>query len=276
MEVAGNNVFSLEDYPYPSTDKFCNCQLEEVTLQPECPNCTISLPLGDVPGAVKGSFHHNLVTLVFGTWKETFPCQVRVVGKIEGMLNKGEHSTTIRVRDSHKQLDFIYSSAAVNVCSTARNLSSYNAVLGMEQVIITFQTLPNKIVPTDYFRISGSPKDQHGKPFSLTSHLTRTEIEYASHTQYSRDLAMEVSNRLAKDILNLQCEQRLTTHQTTISTAQYNGWLAAAYLPLCSKLIAIRASAVILRCTTKNYTFEPVFTNSLVEFCRINTGVKLV
>lgn len=87
---------------------------------------------------------------------------------------------------------------------------------------------------------------------------------------------MEVSNRLAKDILNLQCEQRLTTHQTTISTAQYNGWLAAAYLPLCSKLIAIRASAAILRCTTKNYTFEPVFTNSLVEFCRINTGVKLV
>jgi hypothetical protein len=55
MEVAGNNVFSLEGYPFVETtwlrttvEKTTNCRLEEVTLQSECPNCTISSPLGDI------------------------------------------------------------------------------------------------------------------------------------------------------------------------------------------------------------------------------------
>jgi hypothetical protein len=97
----------------------------------------------------------------------------------------------------------------------------------------------------------------------MTSNLTWAKIEYASHTQYSRDLATELSNHLAKEIRNLQCEQQRTAHQAAISTAQYNGWLAAAYLdlPLCSKLLAVGASATILRCTPNNYTFKPVFTN---------------
>jgi len=74
---------------------------------------------------------------------------------------------------------------------------------------------------------------------------------------------MEVSNHLAKEIRNLQCEHRRAAHQAAISTAQYNGWLAAAYLdlPLCTKLIAIGESAAILRCEPRNVTFEPVFTN---------------
>ena len=114
MEVAGNNIFSLGDYPYvestwlrTATETFMNCRLEEVTLQSECVNCTISSPLGDIPGAAKGSFHHNLVTLVWeDTWKETLPCQARLVEAGEGQLYKGDNSTTLRVRDPHKQLDF--------------------------------------------------------------------------------------------------------------------------------------------------------------------------
>ena len=269
MEVAGNNIFSLGDYPYveatwlrTATETFMNCRLEEVTLQSECANCTISSPLGDIPGAAKGSFHHNLVTLVWeDTWKETLPCQARLVEAGEGQLYKGDNSTTLRVRDPNKQLDFIYTPATIEVCSTIGNRSTYHAVLGMEQVAITVRILPNKTASTDYVRYIG--RDRQGNPVNMTSNLTWAEIEYASHTQYSRDLATELSNHLAKEIRNLQCEQRRTAHQAAISTAQYNGWLAAAYLdlPLCSKLLAVGASATILRCTPNNYTFEPVFTN---------------
>ncbi|EFX78925.1 hypothetical protein DAPPUDRAFT_320052 [Daphnia pulex] len=98
---------------------------------------------------------------------------------------------------------------------------------------------------------------------ALTVPITRAEIEFASHTQYARELAMEVSNHLAKEIRNLQCEQRKAAHYAAISTAQYNGWLAASYLglPICSKLIVVGESASVLRCTPQNRTFEPVFTN---------------
>jgi hypothetical protein len=113
MEVAGNNVFSLEGYPFVETtwlrtsaEKMMNCRLEEVTLQSECPNCTISSPLGDVPGSARGSFQHNLVTLVWDdTWKETKAYQIRIIERGTGVRYSGNNSTTFRVRDPLKQLD---------------------------------------------------------------------------------------------------------------------------------------------------------------------------
>nr|CAH0100120.1 unnamed protein product [Daphnia galeata] len=163
MEVAGNNIFSLGDYPYveatwlrTATETFMNCRLEEVTLQSECANCTISSPLGDIQGSAKGSFHHNLVTLVReDTWKETLTCQERLVEAGEGRLYKGDNSTTLRVRDPSKQLNFIYTSATIDVCSTIGNRSAYHAVLGMGQVAITVRILPNKTASTDYIRFIG-------------------------------------------------------------------------------------------------------------------------
>ena len=270
MEVAGNNVFSLEGYPFVETtwlsttvEKTSNCRLEEVTLQSECPNCTISSPLGDVPGAAAGSFHHNLVTLVWDdTWKETKPCQLRIVEQGKGVRFTEANATSFRVRDPHKQLDFIYLPINISVCSLPSNLSNFHAVLGMEKVAITVLVIPDNSKNIPIVR-NAQAVDAFGKTIQITSHLTRAEIEYASHTQYSRDLAMEVSNHLAKEIRTLQCEHRRATHQAAISTAQYNGWLAAAYLdlPLCTKLIAVGESAAILRCAPRNITFEPIFTN---------------
>jgi hypothetical protein len=270
MEVAGNNVFSLEGYPFVETtwlrttvEKTTNCRLEEVTLQSECPNCTISSPLGDVPGAAAGSFHHNLVTLVWDdTWKETQPCQLRVVEQGNGVRFSETNSTSFRVRDPHKQLDFLYLPINVTVCSLPSNLSNYHAVLGMDKVAIAVEVIADDSKKGPIMK-NAQAIDAFGKSIQITSHLTRAEIEYASHTQYSRDLAMEVSNHLAKEIRNLQCEHRRAAHQAAISTAQYNGWLAAAYLdlPLCTKLIAVGESAAIIRCEPRNVTFQPVFTN---------------
>lgn len=48
---------------------------------------------------------------------------------------------------------------------------------------------------------------------------------------------MEVSNHLAKEMRNIHCKKRKASHQAAFSTAEYNGWLAVAYLelPVCSK-----------------------------------------
>lgn len=115
MEVAGINVFLLEGYPFVETsllqknvEKSTNCRLEEVTLQTERPNCTISSLIGDIPGAPSGSLHHNLVKLVWeNTWKETKPCQFRLVEQGLRVRFNDSNSTSFRVRDPRKQLDFI-------------------------------------------------------------------------------------------------------------------------------------------------------------------------
>jgi hypothetical protein len=274
MEVAGNNVFSLEGYPFVETtwlrtsaEKMMNCRLEEVTLQSECPNCTISSPLGDVPGSARGSFQHNLVTLVWDdTWKETKVCQIRIIERGTGVRYSENNSTTFRVRDPLKQLDFLYRPENVSVCTLAKKSSPFRAVEGMDKVVITVELLPSVIPEGEHVTIRippGLTSNISTPDDALTVLITRAEIEFASHTQYARDLAMEVSNHLAKEIRNLQCEQRKAAHYAAISTAQYNGWLAASYLglPICSKLIVVGESASVLRCTPQNRTFEPVFTN---------------
>jgi hypothetical protein len=56
---------------------------------------------------------------------------------------------------------------------------------------------------------------------------------------------------------------RELAHQTAISTAQHNGWLAASYLdlPICSKLIPIGEDVGIVQCAPKNVSFTTVVTS---------------
>ncbi|KZS03293.1 Uncharacterized protein APZ42_034023 [Daphnia magna] len=92
--------------------------------------------------------------------------------------------------------------------------------------------------------------------------LTRFEIEYASHTQYIRDFARDISNHLAREIRNLQCESRRAAYHAATTMAQYDSWLAASHLDLslCTKLLAVGASVSVMQCSSQNDTFETVFT----------------
>ncbi|KAK4003829.1 hypothetical protein OUZ56_005581 [Daphnia magna] len=73
---------------------------------------------------------------------------------------------------------------------------------------------------------------------------------------------MDISNHLAREIRNLQCESRRAAYHTATTTAQYDSWLAASHLnlPLCMTLLAVGASILALRCSPQNVTFETVFT----------------
>ncbi|XP_045027872.1 uncharacterized protein LOC123471069 [Daphnia magna] len=264
MDITGPNSFALEGHPFvetswlrTATEKMTNCRLEEVTLQSECPNCTISSPLGDIPGAINGSFKHNLVTLVWDdSWKEAKPCELRVIEKGMGVKYSTENDTTFRIRDPIKQLDFIYAMVNSSVCGGG-NFTAYHPVLGMDRVVIAVREAAKG---TDLVEMR--PKDADAVTKMALSEMTRAEIEYASHTQYIRDFAMDISNHLAREIRNLQCESRRTAFHAATTTAQYDGWLAAKHLdlPLCTKLLAVGASVSVLQCFPSNVTFETVFT----------------
>ena len=142
------------------------------------------------------------MTLVWDdTWKETQPCQLRIVEQGYWVQFTEANATSFRVRDPHKQFDFLYLPLNVSVCSLANNHSNYHAVLGKEKVAISVTVIPD---PSRDLRIlkHAQALDSFTKTIHIPSHLTRDEIEYASHTQYSRNLAMEVSNHLAKEIRN--------------------------------------------------------------------------
>ncbi|KAK4030855.1 hypothetical protein OUZ56_024242 [Daphnia magna] len=263
MYITGTNSFALEGHPFvetswlrTATEKMTSCRIEEVTLQSECLNCTISSPLGDIPGAINGSFKHNLVTLVWDdSWKEAKPFELRVIEKRMGVNYSTENDTTFRIRDPIKQLEFIYSMINSSVCGGV-NLTAYHPVLGMDRVVIAVRGAAKG---TDLVEMRPNNADAVAK--MALSELTRAEIEYASHTQYIRDFAMDISNHLAREIHNLQCESRKTAYHAATTTAQYDRCLAAMHLdlPLCTKLLAVRASVSVFQCFPSNVTFKTVF-----------------
>ena len=121
-----------------------------------------------------------------------------------GVKYPTENNTTFRIRDPIKQLDFIYSTKNSSVCGGG-NLTTYHPVLGMDRVVIAVRETAKA---TDRVEMRSVNADAVTK--KALSELTRTEIEYASHTQYIRDFAMDISNHLAREIRNLQCESRKT------------------------------------------------------------------
>ncbi|KZR95881.1 Uncharacterized protein APZ42_010092, partial [Daphnia magna] len=65
-------------------------------------------------------------------------------------------------------------------------------------------------------------------------------IRQNARIHYLEDTAIRHENELIRVIQSMQCDQRRAKHAQAVSTAQYNGWLAAAQLGLrqCIKLMA--------------------------------------
>ncbi|KAK4006343.1 hypothetical protein OUZ56_011497 [Daphnia magna] len=88
--------------------------------------------------------------------------------------------------------------AATSACKGG-NLTTYHPVLGMDRVAFALREAAKE---TDLVEMRPNNADAVTK--MALSELTRVEIEYASHTQYIRDFAMNTSNHLAWEIRNLQ------------------------------------------------------------------------
>ncbi|KAK4037883.1 hypothetical protein OUZ56_029909 [Daphnia magna] len=225
MDIIGSNTFALEGYPFfettwlqTTTEKMTNCRLEEVTLQTECPNCTISSPVGDIPGAPSGSFKHNLFTLVWeDTWKESKPCELRIIEKGFSVKYSTVNKTIFRIRDPAKQLTFIFLMENSSVCGNISQ-AAFHPVLGMDKVVIAVRETTKEVDRPD-----GKSNQTDATVGLALSMLTRSEIEYASHIQYIRDFAMKISNHLAREIRNLQCECHRAAYHAATTTAKSEG-----------------------------------------------------
>ncbi|KAI9558368.1 hypothetical protein GHT06_015135 [Daphnia sinensis] len=218
MDYLGNNKWSFERVPnvqgswlQVTADQLINCRLEEVTLETECANCTISSPIGDIPGGINGSVFHNLVTIV---WKES--------------LREIQHEIE-RIRDIEQQLDFVYNTTNQKYCNSSEH--GYKQVIGMENVILRLHPLTD----TD-----AHPSKPLKEDLEKIADIIRAEISGAAHSQYARDRTTDGINGVAREIRALQCENRLLAHKTAIATAQHSGWLAASYLnlPICTSINA--------------------------------------
>ena len=260
MNPVGMNKWVHEGTPYVqgrwlgiTHGSQLNCHLEEVTLQTECENCTISSPIGDIPGSMKGSLKHNLITLVWeDSWKQGFNCTVRRIESCRALLFKTQDPLVNRIRDSERQLDFIFNITKKTLCTSNPHAPKIRSmqVLGMENVII------------DTYSTGSDHKEVINGTEGLKS-ILRAEIDAAAHIQYIRDVAVEMSNGLAKELQKLQCTTRKLAHRNAVATAQFNGWLAASYidLPICNKLVAIGESVNVLTCSPMNVTFTTELTN---------------
>ncbi|EFX65826.1 hypothetical protein DAPPUDRAFT_332807 [Daphnia pulex] len=140
MDYLGGNKWSLERVPnvqgkwlLVTGDELVNCRLEEVTLETECSNCTISSPIGDIPGGTNGSISHNLVTVI---WKESLreieECKLRLVEQGIALRFMTDKTGVERIRDVEQQLDFVYNTTSKKFCNSSENI--LKPVLGMDKV----------------------------------------------------------------------------------------------------------------------------------------------
>ncbi|KAI9551171.1 hypothetical protein GHT06_006389 [Daphnia sinensis] len=124
-----------------TADQLINCRLEEVTLETECANCTISSPIGDIPGGINGSVSHNLVTIV---WKESLreiqQCKLRLVETGIAQRYLTNNSEIERIRDIEQQLDFVYNTTNQKyLAREIRALQCENRLLAHKTAIATAQ-----------------------------------------------------------------------------------------------------------------------------------------
>ncbi|KAK4045722.1 hypothetical protein OUZ56_033604 [Daphnia magna] len=226
MDYLGNNKWSFERIPnvqgswlHVTADQLINCRLEEVTLETECANCTISSPIGDRPGGINGSVSHNLVTIVWkASLREVQQCKLRLVETGIAQRYLTNNSEIERIRGvEQQQFDFGYNTTNKKYCNSSEK--SYK------------QKTSKKLLTLSGLKSA----ERH----ILNTHETGTT---------------DGINGVAREIRALQCENRVLAHKTAIATAQHSGWLVASYrnLPTCSKLIATGESISVYQCSPKN------------------------
>ena len=103
----------------------------------------------------------------------------------------------------------------------------------------------------------GNPRPNPQGPPTIGKNLDIT-----AHLQYIRDQLTDHENDLLLAMKGLECDNRRLHHAQAISTAQYNGWLAASHLklPECTKLSAAGQTVLVVKCNVVEAEFTTEVT----------------
>lgn len=91
--------------------------------------------------------------------------------------------------------------------------------------------------------------------------------------QFMRDQITDQENSLSIAVHSAQCDIWRLVHAQAVSTAQYNGWLAASQLrlPICTKLSALGQTVITVQCRPVKVKFHTNITK-----CGPQPGTKTI
>jgi hypothetical protein len=236
------------------TVKTINCAVEKIQLYQETEGESFSTPLGIAP-ATAGSISHNHLTLI---WDKTFTVKsepkARLVESGVAIIITTGTPNKFRMHDEEKELEFhiqITNKRCLPPLTTCDVKADAFDVIGQPKLYIF--TTP--IIPKNSSLEEGSRK----RPVLKED----ASIDVVANFQYLRDQLLDNENDLTREIENLQCEKRKATHERVVSTAQFNGWLAASMvnLPKCTKLSAFGKTVLAITCKVRNVSFAAEVTN---------------
>ena len=251
-----------------------NCMLEEIKLTQIHESEPVITPLG-IANVTVGKISHNHLTLIWdSTYTTRLDADYRQLEKGTGIVYNSSTPDVYRLDDATKQLGFHLKS--MPRCRSRYHcesiLPSYG-VIGEDHLFVV-------IYPDAYGKTNFDPKQETVfiKPSNETENTT-TEYLHAvlnAHVQYLEDTIVGQENEIIRVVNSIQCEARRAKHSRAISTAQYNGWLAASQLqlPKCTKLTAFGQTVVATKCqpVVANFTTEvtscgpqPRFRNSTIN-----------
>ncbi|KZS10087.1 Uncharacterized protein APZ42_025529 [Daphnia magna] len=183
-------------------------------------------------------------------WKRNTSILPSGVGIAQRYLTN--NSEKKRIRNVEQQLDLVYNTTNQKYCNSSEK--SYKQVNGMKIVILRLHSLTDA---------NAHPSKPLEEDIENIADIIRAEISGAAHSQYARDRTVNGINGVAREIGDLQCENRVLAYKTAIAAAQHSGWLSTSYLnlPTCSKLIATCESISVYQCSPKNSTITTEITS---------------
>lgn len=210
-----------------------NCLMEETTFKFSPTDSIIDTPLGSTNVSI-GSLSHNHVTAIWDVYR------TKSNGASRTLLEKGDGEMSessdglLRLIDYDKQTDY---HLLINQTLTPNSSS------GLEYKVANSDHLTVQINGVSY-----------GEPISSK------QVTMEAQIRNLMDSTLDNENKLVTAIRSINCELKKLRFAQVTSTAQYNGWLAAAQLkmPTCTKLQAKGATVMIIKCKATNVTFETV------------------
>ncbi|KAK4014071.1 hypothetical protein OUZ56_026617 [Daphnia magna] len=259
-----------EDFGYwlrTTTVVTVNCMLEEVVLSRIDEGDMINTPLGKT-NVSHGSLSHNHLTLFWiDTYGKPTDIVIRQLEKGVGFWYESSTNGTWILQDDSKQLDFhVRLTSRCQTVKCDKKIDSWTVIGDNHLFIIKYPLGPSAAtVPSIIKDIVTKRND----PLDIN-------IRQNARIQYLEDAAIRHENELIRVIQSMQCDQRRAKHAQAVSTAQYNGWMAAAQLGLrqCIKLIATGNIVSALQCTptTVNFTTDTTTCGPQPRFNNFTIG----